>query len=159
MDIIENWDSIKSHFRRTFSSSLHFSIATVDDNNQPNVSPIGTVFLNKDQTGFYFEKFTTSLPSVSNKNVCILAVNSSKRFWVRSLFNGRFETYPGIKLYGQLGTRRKATVSEMRALKRRVRFTRRLKGHKILWNDMNTIREVNFTSCQKLKIGSMTKEL
>ncbi|MFK7775120.1 MAG: pyridoxamine 5'-phosphate oxidase family protein [Saprospiraceae bacterium] len=155
---IEVWKKIRTHFRTSFSSSLHVSIASVNAENQPTVTPIGSLFLNKNPTGFYFEKFTTQLPrnSEANKNVCVLAVNSSKRFWIKSLFKGKFVTEPAIKLYGQLGEKRKATAAEMHALKRRMRFTSRLKGHHILWDNMNYIREINFIKAEKMNIGKMT---
>ena len=158
IDIFKNWKKINTHFRTSFGSSLHVSIGSVDAENHPTVTPIGTLFLNKNQTGFYFEKFTTQLPrnSKTNKNVCVLAVNSGKRFWLKSLIKGKFEKNPAIKLYGQLGERRKATDAEIHALERRMRFTKRLKGHQLLWNDMNYIREINFTKAEEMNIGKMT---
>ena len=159
IDIFENWKKIRTHFRTSFSSSLHVSIASVNAENQPTVTPIGSFFLNKNQTGFYFEKFTTQLPrnARTNKNVCVLAVNNNKWFWLKSLFKGRFEENPAIKLYGELGENRKATNAEMRAFKRRVRFTSRLKGHRLLWDGMSHIREINFTKAEKMNIGKMTQ--
>jgi hypothetical protein len=155
---IKVWKKIRAHFTTSFSSSLHVSIASVDADNQPTVTPIGTLFLNKNQTGFYFEKFTFQLPrnAKTNKNVCVLAVNSSKWFWLKSLFKGKFIGEPAIKLYGQFGEKRKATDAEIHALKRRMRFTSRLKGHHILWDDMNYIREINFSKAEKMEIGKMT---
>lgn len=158
LDILENWKKIRTHFKKSFSSSLHVSIASIDTENKPTVTPIGSLFLNKNQTGFYFEKYTTQLPrnSKTNKNVCVLAVNSSKRFWIKSLFKGKFIGEPAIKLYGQLGEKRKATEAEMHALKRRMRFTSRLKGNQLLWDNMNHVREINFAKAEKMDIGKMT---
>lgn len=157
INIFENWKKIRNHFRASVDSSLHVSIASVDVENQPTVTPIGTLFLNKNQTGFYFEKFTKQLPrnSKTNKNICILAVNSNKWFWLKSLFTGKFEKNPAFKLYGQLGVRRKATEKELYALGRRLRFTKRLKGHQLLWSEMNYIREIKFTKAEKMKLGKM----
>lgn len=159
MDINKKWLEIKAHFRTSFSSSLHVSITSVNDENIPTVTPIGTLFLNDNQTGFYFEKYTSSLPknSMINKNTCVLAVNSSKWFWLKSLFKGKFFHTPAIKLYGQLGKRRKATAREIHALKRRMRFTQNLKGHHLLWDDMTNIREITFTKAEKMNIGKMTR--
>jgi len=102
MDIKTNWKEIRMHFSKSFKSSLHVSIASVNADNNPTVTPIGSLFLNDDQTGFYFEKFPTKLPvNVSlNPNVCVLGVNSSKWFWVKSLFKEKFTSTPAIKLYG-----------------------------------------------------------
>lgn len=74
MDLIENWGKIRMHFSKSFASSLHVSIASVDTNNNPTVTPIGSLFLNKDQTGFYFEKFPSNLPkhAEENRNICAI---------------------------------------------------------------------------------------
>ncbi len=161
MDLIENWSAIRKHFSQSFGSSLHVSIASVDADNTPTVTPVGTVFLNKDQTGFYFEKFIATLPKHAGHNnaICILAVNSSKLFWLKSLFKARFDTYPAYRLYGKLGERREATEAEIRALKKRLKTTRRLKGHKYLWGAMNEVREINFHKGEKINIGKMTQAL
>ena len=161
MDLIENWTSIRRHFSQSFGSSLHVSIASVSEDNTPTVTPVGTVFLNKDRTGFYFEKFVSTLPKHAKRNnsICILAVNSSKLFWLTSLFQGRFDRYPAFRLWGTLGKRRDATETELRALKKRLKSTRRLKGHRYLWGDMTVVREINFHKGEKINIGKMTETL
>ncbi|NND79830.1 MAG: pyridoxamine 5'-phosphate oxidase family protein [Arenibacter sp.] len=161
MDLIENWTAIRKHFSHSFGSSLHVSIASVDANNAPTVTPVGTVFLNKDQTGFYFEKFVSTLPKhvAHNNQICILAVNSGKFFWLKSLFKARFDAYPAYRLYGTLGQRREATQAEIRALERRMKLTRSLKGHKYLWNDMTKVREIRFNRGEQINIGKMTQKL
>jgi len=161
IDINENWSGIKIHFRKGIKANMHVAIASVDDNHIPTITPIGSLFLNNDQTGFYFEKFATKLNknSKSNKNICILAVNTGKWFWLQSLFKGKFSAYPAVKLYGELGEKRDATPKEFRAFQRRVRSTRRLKGHQYLWKEMSQIREIRFTNAEKINLGNMTKEL
>ena len=159
MDIKKNWSSIRKHFSKSFQSSLHISIASVDAENKPTVTPIGSLFLNKDQTGFYFEKFPTKLPTSSNINICLLAVNSSKWFWLKALLKGKFNQYPALKLYGELGIKRVATANEIRALKRRMRSTNNLKGNNYLWSDMKEVRELIFTKVEKINIGKMTTAL
>ena len=161
MDIISNWSNIRKHFSKSFNTSLHVSIASVDSDHNPTVTPIGSLFLNDDQTGFYFEKYPTKLPEHSNlkKNICVLGVNSSKWFWVKSLFKERFSETPAIKLYGSLGKKREATDLEIRALRRRMRSTNKLRGHKYLWNDMKTIREISFIRAETINLGKMTNNL
>ena len=161
MNIKQNWPSIKEHFKNTFRSSLHVSIASVDQQNQPTVTPIGSLFLNDNMTGFYFEKYPSKLPAHAqgNKNICVLGVNSNKRFWLKSLFRNRFSQYPAIKLYGTLGEKREATPTELRALKRRMRFTKRFKGHQYLWGEMNRIRDVHFHKAEVINLGEMTSHL
>ena len=89
MDLKADWNIIRKHFNRSFSQNLFISIASVDSDNNPTVTPIGSLFLNDNQTGFYFEKYPTKLPAnaKTNTNICALAVNSSKWFWFKSLFN------------------------------------------------------------------------
>ena len=161
MDIISNWDKIKQHFNKSFRSNLHVSVASITSDNIPTVTPIGSLFLNNDQTGFYFEKYPVKLPMYSkiNKKICVLAVNSNRWFWLNSLFRGKFKSYPGIKLYGELGEKRKATEIEIKRLNRRMKMTKGMKGHKYLWENMKMIRELNFTDVEIINLGEMTRDL
>ena len=62
MDIKSDWKEIKEHFDRSFKTNFHVSIASVDENNNPTVTPIGSLFIRNNQTGFYFEKYPAKLP-------------------------------------------------------------------------------------------------
>lgn len=159
MNIQENWSAIQTHFENSFKSSLHVSIASVDAGNTPTITPIGTFFLTDDYGGFYFEKFTTSLPKNANRKICILGVNSRKSFWLKSLIQTEFIKHPGIKLYGTLGEKRKASPQEIQLLQERIRKTKFTKGHQYLWGDMEYVREVNIEGAEKLNIGKMTEQL
>lgn len=161
MDIKTDWTEIRKHFNKSFKTSFHVSIGSVDEYNNPTVTPIGSLFLNDNQTGFYFEKFPEKLPknSTENKNICILGVNTSKIFWLVSLFKGRFGKYPAIKIYGQLGEKRIATAIEIKRLNKRMSTTRGLKGNKYLWGDMLFVREIVFTKSEKINLGKMTENL
>jgi hypothetical protein len=161
MNIKEDWNKIRQHFNKSFRSNFHVSVASVDAENNPTVTPIGSLFLNKNMTGFYFEKYPSKLPLhvTTNRNICILAVNSNTWFWLKSLFKGKFNSYPGIKLYGELGQKRKATEIEIARLNRRMRTTKGLKGNSYLWGDMEFVREVIFTKAEKINLGDMTNEL
>ena len=162
MDIKSNWTKIKRHFTKAFQSSLHFSIASVDNENKPTVTPIGSLFLNDDGTGFYFEKYPTKLPRHAklNKSVCVLAVNSGWLFWLKALFKSKFDKYPAVKLYGELGIKRVATPKEIQKLNRRMRMTKGLKGHEYLWvGDMTMVREIYFDKAEKINLGKMTQHL
>ena len=161
MDIKTEWKKIKLHFNKSFRSNFHVSIASVDAAQNPTVTPIGSLFLNKDQTGFYFEKYPSKLPvhAKSNQKICVLAVNSNVWLWIRSLFTGKFNSYPAIKLYGELGEKRNATEIENNKLKKRMRFTNGMKGTKYLWGDMEFVRDITFTKAEKINLGKMTKDL
>lgn len=161
MNLNEDWPKIRRHFSQSFKSNLHVAVGSVDENNHPTVTPIGSLFLNDNQAGFYFEKFPSKLPkhARSNQNICVLGVNSSRWFWVKSLFNKRFDRYPAVKLYGQLGERRKATDKEIARLKRRMRSVKGLKGYNYLWGQMETIREVSFQKGETINLKEMTRGL
>lgn len=158
MDIINNWNIIRYHFNKSFRSNFHVSIGSVDSNNNPTVTPIGSLFLNDNQTGFYFEKFPSKLPLYikNNKNICVLGVNSNRWFWLKSLFSEKFPTPPAIKLYGKLGEKREATKKEIDRLNRRMKITKGLKGNTYLWGNMEFVREIYFEKAEKINLGKMT---
>ncbi len=161
MDLVTDWLKIRKHFNTCFRSNFFVSIASVDSENNPTVTPIGSLFLNDDQTGFYFEKFPSKLPDHARNNpkVCLLGVNSGRLFWVKALFRGKFSDHPAIKLYGELGQRRKATDKEIDRLNRRMQITRGLKGNTFLWKKMEFVREIRFTKAEKINLGRMTIDL
>lgn len=161
MDIKSDWKEIKIHFNKSFRTNYYVSIATVDKKNKPTVTPIGSLFLNNNQTGFYFEKYPAKLPdsAQNNSNICVLAVNSNIWFWLKSLFIGEFKNYPAIKLYGQLGDKRKANDIEIRRLNGRMKSTKGFKGNSYLWGKMEYVRDISFTSAEKVNLGEMTEKL
>ncbi len=136
-------------------------MGSVDANNQPNVSPIGSFFLNGNQTRFYFEKFPRKLPVniKSNNHICFLAVNSSTWLWLRSLMFGKFSRYPAMQLYATAGDLRKSTDVERSRLHRRMRLTSGFSGNKYLWSDMEMVRDVAFSRAEKINLGKMTDHL
>ena len=158
MDIKEHWNDIRAHFNKSVSSSLHVSIGPVNKDGFPTVTPIGSLFLNKEQKGFYFERYTSNLPSNGkhNKNICVLAVNSNIWFWFKSLMHSKFKKHPAIKLYGILGDKREATEIELSRLNKRTKFFKiSKKGYDYLWSDMKYVRDITFTKAEKMKLGNM----
>lgn len=160
MQSIPNWPAIRRHFNRAIQGNLHVSVASITHDNTPTVTPVGSMFLNSDQTGFYFEKYVSKLPKnvETHPHICVLAVDSGKWFWFKSLFNNRFVKSPGIKLYGTLGIRRKPTDIEISRWKRRSKYTSFLKGHKTLWGDdmLAAVREIKFERAEWINLGKMT---
>lgn len=156
MNLISDWNKIRRHFNKSFKSNFHVSIAFVRPDGNPGVTPIGTLFFNDNQKAFYFEKFSTKLPSALNKNICCLGVNSNRIFWLKSLFKGKFSNPPALKLYGELGKKRKANPKEIQRLNRRMKLSKGLKGHTYLWKEMPYVREINFTHVEEMNLGAMT---
>jgi hypothetical protein len=154
----ENWPTIRRNFRHGFATSLHVAIATVDADGQPNATPIGSFFLNRDGfTGFYFEIFTKNIPAnaKANPKVCIMAVNSGRWYWLKSLLFGKFETPPMTKIYGTLGERRAPTAAEIERGNRRLGLMKILPGGKKLFGNMAFVREIKFDEFEVAKLGSM----
>lgn len=159
MDIITHWSAVKLLFAKSFTTSFHYAIATVNQSATPHVTPIGSLILTTPGKGFYFEKFTRQMPinAENNKYICVLAVNSSRWYWFTSLIIGRFSSPPAVRLMGVLGERRHATVSEITKFQRRVFPLKFTKGYKKLWGDMTMVRELHFTAIEPIRIGAMTK--
>ncbi len=159
MDLNTNWKDIKRLFNNTFKSSFHYSIASVTERGEPHVTPIGSLLLGKPGHGFYFEKFTKHLPQNynSNKQICILAVNSSKWFWLKSLLLGKFTSPPAVRLHGKVGDLREATDKEVILWQKRVKRVSFSKGHALMWRDMSMVRDIEFTKVEPVYIGEMTR--
>ncbi|MVU80564.1 pyridoxamine 5'-phosphate oxidase family protein [Nocardia sp. ET3-3] len=153
----QHWDRI----RDTVSRAGHCAIASVDADGSPNVTPIGTVFLRDDASGFYFDEYTEALARNldSDPRVCLMAVNSNPLFWLRSLVTARFPSAPGVRLYGTVGPKRPATDEEMRQVRARVRNLVRLKGGKLLWSDFSQVRDLTFTDYRPVRYPHMMSHL
>jgi hypothetical protein len=151
----ENWQSIRHHFRKGFATNLHVAVATVSADGQPNVTPIGSFFLDReDFSGFYFEIFTKSIPenAKTNQSVCIMAVNSDKWYWMKSLLFGKFSSPPMTKIYGILGNRRLATSEEIVRGNRRLGRMKLLPGGKQLFGQLAFVREVHLQTYEYAKL-------
>ena len=159
LDLDKDWGLIRKHFKESFPSNIHVSAASLDEHGHPTVTPVGSFFLNNNTSGHYFEKYISRLKISAQQRtpICILAVNSGKWFWFKSLLQGRFKRPPAIRLTGQLGTLRQATQNEMDRWHRRVRLTRGLKGDTMMWRDMAMVREVTITGAELINLGEMTR--
>jgi uncharacterized protein len=159
MQINENWIKIKELFKQSFRSSFHYAIATVSEQGEPHITPIGSLILSEGGQGVYFEEYPKQLPRnlEKNKHVCVLAVNSSPWFWMKSLISGRFSDPPAVRLYGVVGEVRAATEKEIALLQRRVRKVSFTKGHAMLWKNMRMVRDITFSRMEPVHIGDMTR--
>ncbi len=158
----DNWQAIRQHFRRSFLTNVHTSIASVGADGQPVVTSIGSLGLRKESgRGFYFEMYTGSLPknAQTNPRVCVMAVNSSKWFWLKALLSGRFSSTPMVKLYGELGERRQMNPPEIERFQRLMRFALKTPGGKKLWSHAEFVREIRFDTFETAKLGEMTQGL
>ena len=150
----------QSKIKPLFAKALFTSVATVTAEGMPHVSPIGSVYLINKDKGFYFEKFTKSIPK-NNENTpyaTLMSVNVSKWFWLMSLIKGQFKSPPAIRLVVKLGELREGTNQEATAFRSRVSFFKRTKGYDLMWRDMSMIREFEIMEYKPVFIGKMTKD-
>jgi uncharacterized pyridoxamine 5'-phosphate oxidase family protein len=161
MNIDENWDMIKATLQAAMKSSHHLSFATVTEDGSPHVTPIGSLILRDDCTGYYFEEYTKQMPInlKYNQQISILAVNSGVWFWIKSIYSGKFSSHPGIRLHGIVGERRPATKGEIAAWQNRVKSVKKTKGYKLIWENLKHVRDIKFDSFEPITAGEMTKYL
>lgn len=161
MDIGEHWKTIQKLFEESYKSSLHYAIATVNEDGSPRVTPIAALFLRENRTGFYFEQYADNMARNLNRNprVCILAVNSEKSFWINWLAAGKCEAPPSVRLIGTVGERREATETEIRMWQNRVAFARGMKGHDLIWKGLRKVRDIYFDAFEPVLLGEMTQGL
>ena len=157
----QQWPAIRRLFWNAFLSSVHCAIASVDEQGNPHVTPIGTVILRQPGVAIYFEQFTRGLPTnlKTNSQVCVLAVNSGRLFWLRSLLTGHFPSAPAVRLYGTVGELRPGTEEEIRLWRGRVWPAKFTKGYKLIWADMTMVREIHFTHAKEMNIPTMPGNL
>ena len=148
MEIEKNWSEILKVLGHAKKSSRFFSIATVDSDGNPHITPIGHMFFRDDMTGYYFDAYSKAMPKnfEHNKRICLMGVNSSTGFWLKSLFRGQFNSAPAVRLSGEVSEARQATQEEIARLRNTIRSTRKFKGHKLLWGDLTRVRDIKFDS-------------
>ena len=153
----QEWRHIRKVMENTQKAAMHCSIATVDAQLQPTITPIGTLFLRENQTGFVFdtyaESFKENLPQ--NKKACIQAINSSRLFWLKSLFKGEFSDYPGVRLYVEIGELRPATNEELAQITQRIQSLKWTKGSQLIWSDFTQVRDFSVQSFRWVKYPKM----
>ncbi len=161
MKIDNHWTMIRKVFQESLSSSLHYALASVNEDGSPHLTPIGALFLRKDKTGFYFDVFSVRMSKNfdNNQRVCVLAVNSHRSYWRDAFVNGKCEVPPSVRLSGFVGERRKATVEEVTMWENHVEFARGMKGYELLWGNMQFVRDIYFDSFEPVIMGELTKGL
>lgn len=157
MRMEDHWQEIKRVVARAQASSIHCAIASVAPDGMPHITPLGTVFLRDDMTGYYFDQYANGLAQniASGSRICLMAVDTAKGFWFKSLLRGRFISPPGIRLYGTVGELRAATEQELASVRRRVGAARWLKGGRLIWSDFSQVRDIRFTSFKPVTYPTM----
>lgn len=158
-----DWRGLRRLFAGTFSSSLHFSIASLGPDGAPFVTPVGSVLL-QDEPGraSYFELYTQGLGArlVEDPRLCVLAVDSGRWLWLRALWRGRFPRLPAIRLRGRAELDLRApTDRERRRMLKRIRGVRHLRGGRLLWGDLDCpVRDIVIDEVDTVGLGALTFE-
>ncbi len=157
------WADVCQTVNRGLQSNLHCSIATVNPDGSPHLSPIGSVHLLEStpdgrRDGLFFEMFATTLGQNLERDprFTLLAVDSSPDFWFQSLEQGQFEQKPGVRLKGTAGSRRLAQQEEIDHFLRFTKPLSHLKGHDMLWGNPKWVRDLHFQEAQPIRLGPMT---
>ncbi len=157
MEIEPHWEMIKSTFEASMASSKHCSVATVDADGNPHITPIGFLFLESPSKAFYFEEYTEAIPNNlrHNQKLCLMVVNSGFLFWFKSLLKGQFISPPGLRLYGEAGEIRRAKPHEKRRYLDKMKSSENLKGNKLIWQGLDAVREISLTSFKPIAYPQM----
>ena len=156
-----NWERIRKLFKDTFRSSFYYSFATVDESGNPHVSPIGSLILRPDRTGYFFEHFPRMMPVnlEHNNKVCAMAVNMKKWPFLKFMLSGKVSEPIAVRIMGTVGEKRQSTPEEIDAFLSRVRIFRFFKGHRMLWSKLRYVRDIKFDSFEPVGFGALTKDL
>jgi hypothetical protein len=161
MSLEEHWDRIRDVASRGKRSTGHFAIASVDPDGAPHLTPVGTVYLRENCTGFYFDQYTRALADNldADPRICLMAVDSGRMFWLRALVTGRFAAAPGVRLYGTAGPRRPAEPAELAQVRRSVRPALLSRGGRLLWGEFTHVRDLTFTDFRPVRYPVMMSHL
>jgi uncharacterized protein len=161
MEIGNHWETIRAVFEEGYKSCLHFAVATVNEDGSPHVTPIGSLILRDNQTGFYFEENPVGMPRNLKRNprVCILAMNANMTFWGTAFMQGKFATPPAVRLSGTVGKLRQATPEEIALWQEKIAIAKGTKGYQLLWEKFGQVRDITFDSFEPVNAGEMTQGL
>ncbi len=153
------WEQTRRIVHRALRTSVHCSLATVNPDGSPHVTPIGSVMLTRPGQGLYFDVFNRALGRnlVRENRLCIQAVDAGKLHFLGGLLRGRFARPLGIRLIATAGPRREATPAEIERFQRSVGPLLRLKGGKAMWSNCRFVRDLTISDTRPIKIGSMTR--
>ena len=162
MDIEKNWETIVKVVHGALRTKRFCSVATINEDGSPRLAPIGSLFLGDVGRALYFEVLVKDMRKNLDRDprICVLAVTGGSWSSLKSLFKGRFDSPPGVRLIGRAGPRRTPTAEEDLRWKNRIKPFRRLKGYNLLWGQpQNFVRDVTFDSFEPLRVGVMGEGL
>jgi hypothetical protein len=156
----EQWELVRRTVELSVRSGLNCTIGSHNADGSLHLTPIGSVVLTDVGKGFYFDIFNSQLARnlAADPRVTILAVDSGRLMWLRSLLKGSFVRPPGVRLTGQVGSPRPSTEAEIRRFHRVVGPLLHTRGGQMLWSRLPRVRDIRIESVIPLRIGPMTEE-
>lgn len=160
-DLNAEWPRIVRHFEKSILSSRFYTFATVNPDGSAHATPIASLVLNNDCSGYFSDVFQGKMMRniKVDQRVCILAVRMGLWFWLKALTRGRYDAWPGIRLYGSVGEHRTARPGEIERWRKRVNRFKRFKGYTMLWKYVDRVRDIRFTHFEPISMGAMTSHL
>jgi len=160
-DLQANWPWIVQRFKKGILSTRFYSFATANEDGSAHVAPYASLVLNHDCTGYYSEVYPNQMSRnlARNPRVCIMSIDTGIRYWLKSLIKGRFDQWPGVRLYGTVEKSRKARPGEIERWLKRVKQFKLFKGYDLIWKDIYTVRDISFDRFEPVYCGRMTSRL
>lgn len=160
-DLQAHWPWIVRHFEKGLKRSIFYTFATVNADGSPHLAPYASLVLNDDCTGYYSDVFPNRMSRnlADDARVCIMAVDCGMWYWLKGLVLGRFDHWPGIRLYGTVDKSREARPGEVERWMVRVRRFKPFKGYNLMWKGIHTVRDIRFTRYEPVRVGPMTRHL
>ncbi len=158
-DLERQWPQIMRLARRAFPK---YVFATVNEDGSPHLTPMGSLVLRDDCTGFYFERFSRQMRGNLDRDnrISVLILDFRLVCWLFPLVRGRFARPNAVRLNGTVGERREATRAEEDSFKKdnwAINLTRvlGLRGYKRMWAALDRVRDIRFESFEPVELGFM----
>jgi hypothetical protein len=153
----DEWDLVRRTVRRGVRSGLHCAVASRNADGSAHVTPIGSLVLTDFGQGFYFDILNRDLARNLREDprVTVLAVDSSRWMWARSLIKGTFVRPPGVRLTAEVGPPRPSTPEEIKQFHRVLGPLLHTRGGQRLWSRLPRVRDLRITAVTPIRVGAM----
>lgn len=162
LPLADDWPWIVRHFEKSLKTGRFYTFASTNPDGTAHVTPIASLVLNENCTGFYSEVFPNRMAAnfQADQRVCIMAVGLGFGDWFKGLLTGRFDQWPGLRLYGTVARQtRRAEPGELERWLPRVKRYKCFKGYNLLWKDVGNVRDIVFDRYEPVRLGPMTRHL
>ena len=157
------WAQVRDVVSRGQSRALHCALGSINADGSPHLTPIGSLRLGQPGHAIYLDVANVTLGRNLDRDprCAVMAVDSSRTLWLRSLLTGRFDEAPGVRLLGTVGPPRPSTEEESERFARAVKPALRTRGGRNLWGrlDQARARDITFHSVVPVRLPRMTNHL